>query len=1002
MQRNDEAAVARWHMRWRAAINKARRIARSNLALRADMPVQQINTMKTLFANVHGRDEPRCDVETFIVHLSSRCDNRYTKHQLRTWFDDIDVWHRGWISWETFTNAVLHEASGTLLTDYRAIEFTENSCAPDRKTFEHKGEITSALVVQSDSALITGGTDGFLCRWIGDTCQSAVSNQKTDDAEQAVLASHSACPIIAMALGYRNFVYVCAANKTINVYAVDNLDLRCRYVCRETFNELAMEPSERSFSKANTLVNTVVLMNVDDSIEAIEVVTVQRVEFLYLGLRNGKLLIYSLRNPNALELRPQENVSLHAAGIRHLSFVPELNLVVSCGWEGGIRLSDPRTARLVHRLSAAVDASGNVLGHRRAVTGLAYLTQQRMLASIARERDALVWNPAVDNPQARLQHPNLLVAIAANNDDAQLITLADDRTVRVWEGRSFSLIQQMAVEGGITARRLTCIAYLPLHSTITAFTVRPHSWSMRRRDVSIKKNGGHVEPALHCVASSRWIVTADAHTVITWEPRSGERRAVWVPFDAPQAITGLGCVHGGQAAFVLGTLGVLKIYCIANGLELRNFTTNRISSQQCRLVETAWMDILRQTLRFLIVLSPSSLTCIRLDGDDVALVSARSFSTVGRVTAFCIVPPVKAITASGAAVAFTTEDGLLHVFGVVSLECIFTAKVSSSSLVWLPSRERVLSLNSTGFQILDLATPHAIVEHSADFCDGVVPYCCAAVSDCCVAVGDAWGYLWFISLVSRNVVTTLRGPRIAESPISALEVCLDRRLVAASTLAGPVVIFDLTSRCVLGTLGQLEPWRTHVAVQPADALALSQSVQDLRSLTRPTREDLGQRRNEEPGKCKEAPRALSNSTLVPSAGSVALPTLSPNADWHGRRVTPALGVRRLVSRQGIVRPSHRTGVALPPVALTPEPRLSQPPRQLRSRARRGSPDRRTVEWPELRAAVPSVGDRLRGLFEGAQSPAVNVRPHSPENQRHSAGWVARVSSLIPLENMSTM
>jgi WD40 repeat protein len=1057
--------------RWARAILFALILVRGKALARPQIPIEVVQDVRELFQPAPDSTTVLiCEEAAFVERVTRACGGRFMAAQIRSWFRDVDIASDGIITWEAFTNAVLHEAAGPLETDVRAMEYIPNN-QQEHRGFEHRGSILCVAINPFDSHILTGGTDGILARWdpLAENCTHALVNARAGSSDAGVLLSHVPCPVLSIATGHRGFVFACGANKTINVYTPETFEVRVKYVSRETYNELARQGNAgKVVGRSKTVVNTVVLMGVDDMIQCIEVCTIDRTEFLFLGLQNGRILKYNLRNPNHLELHPVMELPSHSACVQKLYLDVDMKLLVSCGWDGVLYLTNPTTGRRAHTLSIASDIfTKNKLGHKRLIAGFAYLTTHRLLASISRERDALIWNPAIDNPLARLSHPSLLVAICGNDTDGQFVTVAEDRQVRVWDAHSYALVQSLVLDDtGPLVGRLGAVAFIPDASTIVSCDSRPHTWSMRRRGVAFERNGGHIEPVVCVAAGERFIATADPHTVSSWDPRSGRRRAVWMPFVEPVVVVAIATVRGGRAVSVLGSNGMLQTYCLANGLQL-GAVEMRPRSKSCAVVEGGPTDSTVTSVgRTVFVATDATVEGFKLEVERgiVQRLSGPSVTLASPITAICEVPN---LLRGASVVAVTTAAKQLHIMLGATLSTVTAVTATPAiGLHWLPRTRVMLAVASKAVQVIDpvrrapiratIASPYQ--ESFLVSATGV-----SLKNDCeFIVTGDNLGRVHRVDVRAQGGQCHINfAPEllVSDAPIATLEMC-SGDVGVALTVAGFAVVFSLERRSILGNLGQERSWVPRRVPPPAMSDTTATFVAELSFATsaNPGSVNLGDVLSGtfRPQRLSGVVSLLNASNLIDSdcALDIASPTThvatvpnrlpvtssqrelpplltSPNSQGQvlQRSLTPSLGKRSLLTDSPLVRrtaagatdfPLLRNSTVaasavvdssllrpdevkgdLPPV--TSSPIAAQEGRSLRSRLSRryaASPELSPIDHcPLSRSATPSVGHRLRAVYDSFTSQAEPSRPTTVLGSPRHADWVGRVSSLIKISEL---
>jgi hypothetical protein len=235
--------------------------------------------------------------------------------------------------------------------------------------------------------------------------------------------------------------------------------------------------------------------------------------------------------------RDAGNLQGHAATVSAVAFSPDGSvLATACGvpdrkmdrWIGGeVHLWDFPSGRE----RAAWQA------HRRLITGLAFLSGGKMLATAGEDRVAFVWDVAAgrETPLLTLRgHAGPLTAVAASPDGKLLATAGHDRTVRLWDATTGEEKQTLRGHGG----PVPCIAFSPDGKTLAAgggvFDADTERWTSGETKLWDVANGAerltirrHTDAiiALAFAPDGLTLVTGGGDALIKlWDANTGEER----------------------------------------------------------------------------------------------------------------------------------------------------------------------------------------------------------------------------------------------------------------------------------------------------------------------------------------------------------------------------------------------------------------------------------------------------------------------------------------------
>eukprot|EP01065_Artemidia_motanka_P024209 TRINITY_DN28847_c0_g1_i1.p1 TRINITY_DN28847_c0_g1~~TRINITY_DN28847_c0_g1_i1.p1 ORF type:complete len:1562 (+),score=456.93 TRINITY_DN28847_c0_g1_i1:100-4785(+) len=236
--------------------------------------------------------------------------------------------------------------------------------------------------------------------------------------------------------------------------------------------------------------------------------------------------------------------------------------------------------------AADVDGGTDDRGHRKGINSFAWNEPLRLIASCGQERDCLVWNPFIPKPINRLRADSVpgrtapLVEVvfaledsAVGHSDAQLITLASDKTVRVWDLRMWRCVQSIRDKKVHTPEdRIGAIAFDQGRQCLITASTQLHARMRAQERAGRSRMGtqqhGHRASVVGAVVMTRLrqVVSCDAHQVVVWELDTQKAITSWT---VPEGITALAADRSQRRVLTGTSSGSVLIWNFATAQLLR-------------------------------------------------------------------------------------------------------------------------------------------------------------------------------------------------------------------------------------------------------------------------------------------------------------------------------------------------------------------------------------------------------------------------------------------------
>ena len=228
------------------------------------------------------------------------------------------------------------------------------------------------------------------------------------------------------------------------------------------------------------------------------------------------------------------------------------------------------------------------LGHRKSIHTFAWCEERHLIASCGMERHVLIWNPFISKPIMKLEgHRTPLVDVIFNHNDNQVISLAADKTIKIWDLRTFHCMQTLTDHRRYPPEnRLGVLAYdqkrsriVSAHTAIVATQLRDGTPDKKEEEIEnnskrIQTNQLRLVGTTYSKLFNQVVVCYDIR-VVTWDVSGQQAIAAW---EVPEVITAL-CLDCNERRLLTCTKQktiILWNYANAQSLQVINLNIESI------------------------------------------------------------------------------------------------------------------------------------------------------------------------------------------------------------------------------------------------------------------------------------------------------------------------------------------------------------------------------------------------------------------------------------------
>uniref|UniRef100_A0A7S1IYZ1 EF-hand domain-containing protein n=1 Tax=Eutreptiella gymnastica TaxID=73025 RepID=A0A7S1IYZ1_9EUGL len=814
----------------------ARRVSSKTFEGRIDL--RQLVQLKQSFDDA-AASTPGCPGELtedeFVTAFSKIMKGRMTNAELSLWFMKIDANANGSIDWDEFSTYLLLEGEQAKSQEIARTEYIPLAVPQKPREHLHSDMISRMLVHPRTGKYYSFSRDGSAKIWSATTsAMERIFHIGTSWVTDACWLKNQS-KILLSTMDRKFYIYEAQSGELKRSYVGQKYRATLRPAVTVTSRGVTMsklrtgisddddeetgfqqfQQNLKKFQEEPSSVEAIVLKGMEDCATAVQYCDSAGAhrDLMVTGLRSGTLLAYPLTTSSSGLVPTVTTQGLHDDQISRILMTNFLGGVLTSSWDTTIKLTNLEANCVLRTLGGAMNSKGPQKG----IVGMDWSEETKLISSVGGDRIVYIWNPFIGNPVFKLEgHTAPLVDCAFN--DYQLVTLAMDKIVKVWDVRTFGCMQTFLDPNlYYPENSLTALAYDRKRQRIVAGATHPEVWCMRRHvEATTQQNfSGHSKPIVGILYNPNFdqIISADGDTIIVWDVDSGQRVHTFhvrqYLADDDDAITSVDFDVSCRRLMTGMRCGSVLVWNYINGQPLKELsaTLKAEVSVCCHVVNV------RQNLRQVCVASGHKV-CTFEDGEKAFKERVKHSFQFNKeaVTAM--------VQCDTSVLAYAIEGGEIIVYSVVmnKKEAVLgkpQSLVTVDSLLYLQHKDSILiAARSDGYLQLWNVKARSLLFSWAPSNEYSMCYVAANSDNNLLAAADELGVLriWDISAVPRHphVINAMmikeKGCfRAHEQPIKGIIFVDKMKCIVTVSMDRTVKMFTLDG-VYLGYFGQSNPW----------------------------------------------------------------------------------------------------------------------------------------------------------------------------------------------------
>ncbi|KAH6585718.1 hypothetical protein BASA50_001053 [Batrachochytrium salamandrivorans] len=516
------------------------------------MNIHHFEKIMTLFHSHHNEDgSTGFNNDQFRVVFWEVLGKSLNEEQMEQLFMKIDSNSDGTVDWEEFSAYMMAasiemEEFGDILDEHKH----------KLVSVPHKDMIIRIDFVQRERRYLSVSRDGIVCLWtklfkLSRTINTHELNPKTSWAQDARF------------MHQHNKLVIVTDDRQLCIYDVFSIKPRLM----AAISQLENNPLCLTFAAGYDEETDLILFGDDGGHVNVLSITakflVDTASDSYLG---EPLTSAKLTKKDSLE---KHNISLyrrkiHEDWVLKVQYYPEMNSFVSCAVENNKSL-------------VIGDLERKTLRHIRIMKGIRcfeFCRRPSFLVTGGRDKIIRLWNPYVlSKPAGSLQgHNASVISIVINHEDGHIISLSEDKVVKVWNARSLNCLQTLVDKVPHRPENIiSSIYYDAQYRQIITGSNGLEVWPLHNNSNQIITKS-HDSPVVSAIFNHnfRQVVSGcQAGTITLWDPLFGKKIFQFHKAHGNLEITAMCFDISGRRLITGSRDGVIKMWNFNNGQIIR-------------------------------------------------------------------------------------------------------------------------------------------------------------------------------------------------------------------------------------------------------------------------------------------------------------------------------------------------------------------------------------------------------------------------------------------------
>ncbi|KAL0018315.1 hypothetical protein WJX77_008577 [Trebouxia sp. C0004] len=497
-----------------------------------EINLSQLQAMKEAFDTADEEGTGELDMDTFKAKMAPHLGSDITDTALVQLFMKIDADCGGTVDWEEFTNYFfLRGVDGPDQQEWKF--FPQDFKSKNDPATYHREDVTKIYCTPGIDKYISCGRDGSMRLW-----------SPADLSLHRTIANGPAWVTDCVYMPTARRLVCASADRAISYYDISRgvYDLAGRVKVTGTMGvPLCLSSAVDEKSEQENIIYG------DDSGAAI-----------MLQCGKGELPARLLK-PGDFQYVHDD----HTDWVTQVSNIHELGLV-TCSLDSTIKITDLSRCKVLHTVTA----------HRRGVHCFAHSKAFSLCASGGLERDILLWQGSTNRQVGEMTgHAASISHIAIDNRRCQVVSMAADNVIKVWDLRNHRCIQTIADVDWPSQEDAhpSAMMYDPARSRmVTAF----HRLAVWPHMCVSDDNAGHEEPLVAALYNNLFqvVISGDeSGTICMWNIHTGERQGHFKHCHGHGRLTAMTLDAQERRLLTGSNSGELKMWNFNSGSQLREF-----------------------------------------------------------------------------------------------------------------------------------------------------------------------------------------------------------------------------------------------------------------------------------------------------------------------------------------------------------------------------------------------------------------------------------------------